>query len=167
MDVLNYLLIVVTSFLGLFIGIFVSNSAVEEIKNASKYLKYLNIAIVPLIILIATFEINKLYSLIFTGIVLIALIVARNKYNDAWTYAGMGALLYVSTISQQTLNVAVLIFIYGFSIATINASMHFKKQINGQIKFSENISLVKKILIKYPYYLIVATVFFVIFTYVL
>lgn len=157
----------VSSFLGLLIGIIISNMAIEEIAHASAYLKYLNIILAPLIVLLATFEINKLYSIIFTTVTLIALIVSRKKYNDTWIYASMGALLYVATTSQELLNVAALIFVYGISIATINASTYFKKKVNGQVKFSENVLLAKKILGKYSYYLLVGIIFFVVFSYVL
>jgi|GEM_PF-3364813 hypothetical protein len=167
MDLLIYLAVLIASFLGLFIGIFISNTAIEEIKQSSKYLKYLNIILAPIIIFIATFQIHKTYSAIFTAIVLLALIITRNKYNDAWIYAGMGALIYISTISQEIINVAIIIFIYGISIATINASKHFKHQINGQVKISENITLIKKILIKYSYYPIIGIIFFIVFSYVL
>lgn len=157
----------VTSFLGLLMGIITSNMAIEEITYASKYLKYLNLILVPLIVFIATFEIHKVYSIIFASITLIALILSREKYNDAWTYASVGALLYLATIGQEILTVATLIFVYGVSIATINASIHFKKKVSGQIRFTENISLVKKILGKYSYYLFVGIIFFVVFSYIL
>jgi hypothetical protein len=167
MNLLIYLSVLVASFLGLFVGMFISNVSVEEIKKASKYLKYFNIILAPIIILVATFEVHKIYSVIFAGIVLITLIIARNKYNDAWVYAGMGAIIYVSTMSSELLNVAVLIFVYSISIATINASKQFRHQINGQVKFSENLALAKRILSKYSYYLIIAIAFFVVFSYIL
>ena len=57
----------------------------------------------------------------------------------------MGASI-LSLYNQQanTHNRAVIIFFYGMSIATVNASRHFKKKINGKIKFSENITLTQK-----------------------
>jgi hypothetical protein len=79
----------------------------------------------------------------------------------------MGALLYVSTIGQKTLNVSVLIFIYGISIATIDASSYYKKKINGQVTHSEKIGLTKRVLRRYSYYLLVGILFYVIFSYVL
>jgi len=157
----------ITSFLGLLIGIIISNIAIEEITHASKYLKFLNIILVPIIVLLATFQINRLYSIIFASIILITLIISRKKYNDAWIYASMSALLYVATISQELLDVASLIFVYGISIATINASTHFKKKINRQARFKENVLLIKKIFCKYSYYLIIGIIFFVVFSYIL
>lgn len=167
MDVLTYIIMLFLSFCGLIIGIIISNIAVEEITSASKYLKYLNIILVPLIFLIASYSLYNAYSLIFMLIIFVALILLRNRYNDVWTYSCMGALLYISTISHETLNVTVMIFIYGMSIATISASMHYKKKINGSIKHSEKISLIKRILCKYSYYLLVGIIFFAAFNYVL
>jgi hypothetical protein len=167
MEFLIYLLVLIASFLGLLIGIIISNMTIEEITHAAKYLKHLNVLLVPLIMFLATFKISIIYSIIFSSIMFIALIIFRKKYDDAWTYAGMGAILYVAMNSKEMLNIIVLIFIYGISIATINASTHFKKKVNGQIKLSENISLVKKILSKYSYFLFVGIIFFVIFSYIL
>ena len=167
MDLLIYVIIMFASFLGLIIGVILSNIAIEEISHASVYLKYLNIIIVPTIILVATFKINIIYSIIFTSVAGILIVLVREKYNDAWTYSCMGALLYISTLSDETLNIAMLICIYGMSIATINANNHFKKKINEQIKFSENVSLIKKMLGKYSLFLIVGMMFYVTFSYIL
>jgi len=166
MDTLIYTSIMFASFLGLIIGIIISNMAFEEISHVSKYLTYLNIAIVPTIILITTYTINIIYSLIFTSVAIILLILFREKYNNAWTYSCMGALLYISTLNNETLNTAVLIFIYGVSIATINAS-NLKQRTDGKIKFSENVLLTKKLLSKYSYYLLVGMAFFIVFSYIL
>jgi hypothetical protein len=155
------------SFLGVLIGVIVSNIAVEEISHASVYLKYLNTILVPTIVGIATYNISKLNSIIFAGITLIVLTIFRKRYNDAWTYSCMGAILYVSTLSNETLKVAVLVFVYGMSVATISASIHFKKKINERINFSENLSLIKKILGRYSYYLLVGMMFYVTFSYIL
>jgi hypothetical protein len=164
---LIYMLVLLVSFLGLIIGVIVSNMAIEEIDNAKKYLMNFNTLIVPTIVLIATYDINNVFSLIFSSILLILLFIIRGKYNDTWMYSCMGAIFYVSTIGKQMLTVAILIFIYGMSISTINASEHFKKKINGKVRFSENVSLLKKLLVKYGYYLLISIVFYVMFTYVL
>jgi hypothetical protein len=95
------------------------------------------------------------------------LVLFRNKYNNAGTYASLGALLYVSTSSNTTLNISILIFLYGISITTINASAHFADEANKQITISENISLIKKIMIKYSYYLLIGMIFYVTFSYIL
>jgi len=167
MNILIYAIAMIVSFLGLLVGIILSDIAIEEINRVSIYLKYLNIILVPIIIGVATYDINKLYSIIFSGITLGILFILRNKYNDAWAYSCIGALLYVSTLSNTTLEISILIFIYGISIATINASSHFDKKINEQNTISENISLAKKILIKYSYYLLVGVVFYFTFSYLL
>jgi len=167
MEILTYALTLLISFLGILIGIIVSNMAIEEMRNTSTYLKYLNIIIIPLTIFVASYNINKLYTILFACIILIMLILFREKYSNVWVYPCMGAILYVSTKSQETLNVATLIFIYGISVATIDTSIHFKKKINGQITISNNIPLIKNIFSKYWYYLLVGIVFYVIFSIVL
>jgi hypothetical protein len=167
MEVLTYTLTMFASFLGLIIGVIISNMAIEEIEHVSKYLRYVNILFVPTIILIATYNINKIYSIIFAGIALIAIGLLIDKYNDAWIYSCMGALFYVSTLSDEALNVAILIFVYGICIATVNTSLHFKKRTTEQIKFSKNIPLIKNILKKYSYYLFIGIVFYATFSLIL
>jgi len=167
MDLLTYSLLLIASFLGLSIGIILSNMAVEEITRVSKYLKYLNIFLVPLIIFMAVYSISILYAIIFASIALLLLIIFRNRYPYSLTYACMGALMYISTLGKNSLDTAIIISVYGLSIATIEASRHFKNRLNGQIKSSENISLMKKILSKYFYYLLVGIIFYVVFSIVI
>jgi hypothetical protein len=141
--------------------------AIEEIEYAKKYLRYFNILIVPAAVLIATYNIHKVYSIIFSLIVLALLFILQERYSDAWTYSCMGAIFYISSLGKQMLTVAILIFMYGISIATIDSSEHFKKKINGKVKFRENVSLLKKVLTKYTYYLLIGILSYVIFTHIL
>jgi hypothetical protein len=165
MNLLTYVIILFVSFFGLLMGMILSSITFEEIRHASKYLKYINLILAPIIVLTATYKISKIYSLLLAIILLAMLLVLRNKYDDKWIYSGMGLMLYISVISQEVFNVAILIFIYGISISTINSSKHLK---NNQKTFSlQNITFMKNILIKYSYYLVIGILSFAIFTYVL
>lgn len=166
MEIINYMLILVLSFLGTFTGIILCNIAVEEIKSITKYLKYLNILLIVLIILIATYDINKIYSIILTIIAFTILVLIKNNYENRWIYSSMAALLFLSTLNKESLVITILIFIYGISVVTIDATKHFKNKINGQIKSSENTSLIKKTLYKYCPYLIIGIAFYIITTYI-
>jgi hypothetical protein len=163
METLIYILTLFITFLGLLIGIILSNIAIEEITRVSKYLKYLNITIIPLIVLMASYNINKIFSIIFTCLTLAMLIIFRDRYNESWTYSCMGAIFFVSTISKEVLHVAILIIVYGISAATIEASILFKKKTNEHVSFAENVQLVKKIFNKYAFYLLVGIIFFAVF----
>lgn len=167
MDLINYILILITSFLGLIIGILLSNMAVEEITTAEKYLKYLNIIIVPTIIIIAAYSINIIYTTIFAATILTLLIIYRDKYDYTWTYACMGALIYISTLGRNVLETTIIIFIYGISIATIEAAKQFRNPINNKIKNTENYTLIKKVLSKYSYYILTGIIFYTVFTYII
>ncbi len=167
MDIIHYLLLLIFSFSGIIIGILLSNMAVEEIKDATKYLKYLNIIILTLIILISTYSTNKLYSIIITTIILTTLIITINRQYNKWSYASLSALLYISTLNAQAIYITILIFIYGISIITIDANKYFKNKINGKIKSYENIELIKKSLLKYHYYLLVGIIVYTVFTYLI
>jgi len=167
MDIINYVLILIISFLGIPIGILLSNIAIEEINSAIKYLKYLNIILISLIILIAIYPFNKIYSIILASIFLIILLISKNKDNNRWTYSSTSALLYISIFKGETLIIATLIFIYGISIVTIDTTKHFKNKINRQIKLIDNIDLIKKTLSKYSYYLLIGSIFYIIFAYII
>ncbi|MGV8140860.1 MAG: hypothetical protein ACP5NW_00295 [Candidatus Woesearchaeota archaeon] len=164
-----YVLVLILSFLGIIIGLILSNMTVEEIDYAKKYLKYLNLIILPIIMFISTYNINKIYSIIFSIMALTLLVIFRKKSNDAWIYPSMSVALYLSSVGtrNQLLTSTILIFIYGMSISSIDASGHFKNKINGKIRFQENISLLKKLLANYGLYLIVGIISYVMFTYVL
>jgi len=167
MDIINYALILILSFLGTFIGIILSNIAIEEITHVKKYATYANILLVSLIILLSIYSINKIYAIILAIISLVVSILSKNKCDNKWTYAAMGALLYISTINKEILYVTILIIIYGASSVTIDATKHFKNKINGQIKSSENTKLITKTLSKYSWYLLVGIIFYITFTYIL
>jgi hypothetical protein len=162
-----YLAVLLVSFLGLMIGILVSNMVVEEIANASKYLRYINLIWPPLIVLISTYGLNKIYSILFTIILAIILLIFRKKNNDAWIYSCMSALLYISILSQETLNITIIIFIYGISISTINVAKYFKNKVTTHINRYDNIVLIKDTLKNYSYYLVIGVLFLGIFTYLL
>jgi hypothetical protein len=158
MIVTIFSLILITSFLGIFAGIILSNFAVEEIENTSKYLRILNIIIVPVIIFIATYTINITYSLIATSIIAIATIIIHNKIETKWIYSTTGIALYLSTFGSKTLETAILIFIYGISIVTIDASKFFKKKILGEITQKENIALIIKSVKRYSAYIFIGLI---------
>ena len=162
-----YLAVLFISFLGLIVGIELSSMAAEEIKHASKYLKYLNMLLPSMIILAATYRLNKLYSIIFAVIIMIVILLLRKRNNDAWIYSSMSALLYVSVMSEQTFNVAIIIFIYGISISTVNASKRWKNKNHAQITRSENKTFIIDTLKNYFYYLIIGILFFGVFSYIL
>ena len=165
MDLLSYSLFLIASFLGLLTGMILSNMAVEEITKASRYLKYLNIIIVPTVIIIAAYSINSMFAIISSAIILVLLIIFRDRYDYLWVYACMGALIYLSTLGKYPFETAIMIFIYGLSIATIESSRHFKEKINGKIRLSENKVLIKKLSSRYAYYLLIGMIFYVVFTY--
>ncbi|MGV8087032.1 MAG: hypothetical protein ACP5N1_05350 [Candidatus Woesearchaeota archaeon] len=150
-------------------GIVLSNIAIEEITSIAKYLKYINILAISSIILLSIYPFNKIYAILITLTTIIILSIIKEKNYAKWTYASLGALIYVSTLNESklySLYIAIIIFIYGMSIATIDANKHFKNKINGQIKRSENKLLIKKIFSKYALYPIIGMTFYIVFTYV-
>lgn len=169
MDIITYFLILILSFLGPFIGILLCNIAIEEIKSISKYLKYVNILAIASIIFLLIYPFNKIYAIVITLTTITILSIIKEKNDAKWTYASLGALMYASTLNENNLYIlyiAIIIFTYGVSIATIDANKHFKNKINGKIKFSENKLLIKKIFSKYALYLIIGMTFYIVFTYI-
>ena len=100
MEILAYTLTLLISFLGLAAGIIICNMTIEEIYHASKYLKYLNIILIPVILLVAVYNINKLYAIIFSCITLIILVIFREKYNNSWIYSCMVDMYNIAPIQE-------------------------------------------------------------------
>jgi hypothetical protein len=165
MNLLTYIIILLVSFLGLLVGVILSSITSEEIRHASKYLRYINLVLAPIILLTATYKLSKIYSLLLAIILFIVLIVLRDKYDDKWIYSGMGLMLCIAVISQELFNAAILIFIYSMSISTINSSKYMKN--NQKMLSPSNIKIMKNIFCKYSWYLVTGILFFVIFSYIL
>jgi hypothetical protein len=167
MELISFALLLIASFLGLLIGIILSNMAIEEIDHVSKYLKYVNIILVPAIILSAAYSVHAFYSIIFSVIALLIGIIFRNKNIDLWIYTCLGIAIFISTLGTGILNAAIFMTIYGASIATIEASKQFKNKINGRITSKDNKTLVKRLLSRYSFYLLVGMVSYVVFEYLI
>jgi hypothetical protein len=163
MYLLIYMLALLTSFSGLLLGILLSNIAFEEISIASKYLKWLNILLVASIIFVATHNIQLIYAIIFSLLTAVLIFIFRRRYSDVWIYSSIGALFYVALLSGELLNVSILTFVYGLSITTINAANIFKNKTNKQIKFSENLTFARKVILKYSFFLLTGIIFYLAF----
>jgi len=168
MDVVAYLLALFISFLGLFIGIILSNITLEELSYTTIYLKYLNILLLPLIIFVATYSIFLTYSIIISLIVFLVLIVYRERYNsnNKIIYCCLGALFYIAHTYDVLFLTSVLIFVYGIFVGTIISYEYFRNhkiKSPDKITLKDNTNIAKYSLMNYAYYVIVAMVFFVMF----
>ncbi|MGV8171314.1 MAG: hypothetical protein ACP5OA_01315 [Candidatus Woesearchaeota archaeon] len=169
MEILIYLLVLLTSFLGVIAGLLLSKIALEEIYAISKHLRYVNVIIVTTMVFMATTHIGIGYSTILAAITFFLLFLFRNKYEHTWIYSSCGAILYVSTLMGEILSVSILIFIYGLNVSSIEISNSISNKDfrNKQTKFVENPNILKHILLKYAYYLIVGISFYVLFSIVM
>jgi hypothetical protein len=168
MDILTYLLVLLSSFSGLIIGLILCNITLEELPNVAKYLKYFNMALLPLIIFFAAYQITLFYSVLTTVAALLLLLIFRKGYDDTFTYCGLGALFYLASIYDGLFLVSILIFIYGVSIGTITSQKHLiHAKASSKISCKENRDIAKMLLARYAHYIIVAIVFFAVFEWII
>jgi hypothetical protein len=163
MDFLTYTLMLVISYSGIFIGLFLSHIAIEELTDVSTYLIYLDILLLMAIIFAVIYPLNISYAIasaILSGLILISVKykLSKNNYDyeqiSSKTFILTSALFYASTITGEAVIVSTLIFIYGISIGT----SYFSKNIMNKQSHSKKIlciDFMNKVFIKHSAYLII------------
>ncbi len=127
------LFVLILSFLGLIIGIFLGKVTKEEIKPGRKYFNYLQLLILITIIISLLFLVK--FSLIFLLLLVIGfLFEIFVKYEKLYFYFGLYALFSYLTSKDYLVLASSLIFIYGLTYGTL--VYENKKLINKTILIS-------------------------------
>lgn len=112
------LFILILSFLGLIIGIFLGKVTEEEIRPGKKYFNYLQILILVAIIISLLFLAN--FNLIFLLLLILGFLFENFiKYDKLYLYFGLYGLIGYLTSENYLVLAAVLIFIYGLTYGTL------------------------------------------------
>ena len=152
---LEYLMVLVIAFLGVFAGAILALIAPEELKSGRKYWIFTKYLLV-LLMIIAIFYYSVLYSNIITAILLGGAIVLLKLAHKE--YLGFVFVIYFGSItSREFLFIAgSLVFIYGLLIGTLQSYDLLVK------KRKINLKLVGKALLnvlnKNKYYLVVGLI---------
>ncbi len=130
MEVINYFLISLVTYIGLLIGIIISTMAKEELKPGKKYFILLhNIVLAFILFFVLEFFDVNIYLTIYLPLILI---IGLFYFNDLYKksnifYIGLGIIFYLSSKNiNNLLIISTLIFFYGFLISSLQ--MDFKKK---------------------------------------
>lgn len=176
MEFLIYLITTIFVFLGIILGYFLSKLAFEELSYITKFVFYANIFVITGFVFTLFFPLSLIYASIISSVLLILLIIFRNKYHTTTIYAASGAIFYASSIDvlnktdKLFIVVSALIFLYGVFCSTIFCYDYFnKKKINlknhdKKLK-NKNINwqLISGLIKNYFYFIAVALIFYLIF----
>jgi hypothetical protein len=167
MEILTFILLLLASFSGTLFAVLLCNICIEEINDVSAYIT----SIIPFLISAIMFLLIMPKSIIFASIsaaiMLILLWFFRGQYNPRILYASSAFLLYLSTLVQKSIEVGIILFIYGMLLATFEASNILIYRESRKIKKSENSRLLKTIFSKYPYFILAGIAFYALFEYIL
>lgn len=128
MELINYLLNLVITFFGLFIGLILAYIAPEELKPGEKYHLLLQNFIFSAII--AFYAAHALSSIVF-GVIIYVFLMALLSYrriSSRATYLFSGVILAFSRRFEQLMIIeSILIFFYGFPTGTLFVKKLIKK----------------------------------------
>ncbi len=162
MNALIYTISLLISFLGIFIGVALSNIASEELNSIAPYTSYLKSIIIGLILF---FSIHN-YSVILASIITVITIIILTfvKHSDKWIYASCGALFYLSSKFNQLYTVSILIMLYGIILGT-EGSIKFVK--NKKLHMKDDIKSIQLLFENFVLYLAVAVLFYIAFEFII
>ena len=154
MQLLNYSLISLISFLGLLVGMLLAFTAKEELEPGKKYFQLLQkLTLLLIVIFLLNFFNINLYLRIIIYLLFIFLITVNIKSQMIYPVLGVVFFLSLKDINLFTTN-SILIFLYGFP----TGSLFTKKIINKRKLF-----VFKKIILNYFWFVVIAIILKLIF----
>ena len=149
MQLLNYSLISLISFLGLLVGILLAFSAKEELKPGKKYFMWMQ-KIILLLILI--FLLNFFNMALYLKVIIYTLFIFLMAINikSQIIYLVLGIIFFISSKNPELFIInSVLIFLYGFP----SGSLFAKKIIKKKKSF-----IFKRAVLEYFWFILIAVV---------
>ena len=154
MQLLNYSLISLISFLGLLVGMLLAFTAKEELEPGKKYFQLLQkLTLLLIVIFLLNFFNINIYLRIIIYILFIFLMTLNIKSQIIYPVLGVVFFLSLRDINLFTTN-SILIFLYGFP----TGSLFTKKIINKRKLF-----VFKKIILNYFWFVVIAIILKLIF----
>lgn len=143
MNFLNYSIISIISYSGLFLGFLLAIIAKEEIKQGERYFILLKKTILALIFIFLLILKTKdhLTTTLILAFVILYMIKTKKEFNELpYIYIILGLVLYTSSKNLELLMIeSSLIFILGFPVGTLLTKKDKKRTLKEIIK---NIGLV-------------------------
>ncbi len=152
MNQLSYLLSLIISFCGLFVGIALAYIAPEEIRPGEKYFIAIQNLVLTTTILVFVYYITPNLLLTVLISILTFLFLFYRKLSTKAIYLFLGILFFFSSKNQSIfLLESTLIFFYGFPTGTLFAKRLIKKP---------KLEVVKKLFLSYCLFLLVCLVLY-------
>ncbi len=122
MELINYTLTSIVSFLGLILGIILAYIAKEELKQGKKYFIFLQKVILTLIFFFIFYylKLNIFFIIILSLIFFILIYLYNEKIKTYYIYPFLAILFYFSSKNVELFKIqAFLIFLYGFPTGSL------------------------------------------------
>jgi len=135
MNLLNYSLTAVISYLGLFVGFILALMAKEEMKDGRKYFLFLQkvILLLVFVFLLVFIDLNYILVLLMLAFIVVYLLKRKNKL--VYIYILLGVIFH---LSSKMLNLFViessLIFLYGIPTGSLLMKKDKKETLIGILK---------------------------------
>ena len=132
---LNYIVLLIIVFLGLFIGLLISYMTKEELKPGNKYFEILRHALFIAIIVIFFVKYPSIPLILITAVLII--ILSFSKHRETLYYYALAWIFFISWQYDYVIYkgatygfilLAPLIFLYGFPIGSIYLYNHIKEK---------------------------------------
>lgn len=153
MEMLNYSLTALVSFLGVFAGAALAFIAPEELSAGRKYFAWMERAILLmlLIFLLNHYNVAVAFRIIIYALLIAALLV--KEINNRCVYPILAVIFFLSAASEALLlKQASLIFLYGLPVGSLFVNAKNKK-----------LATAKKLIVNYGAFVAVALLLFLIF----
>ncbi|MBU0665734.1 MAG: hypothetical protein ABIC91_02130 [Nanoarchaeota archaeon] len=151
---IDYLLISVFVFLGLFVGLFIGWLSKEELKAGEKYFLLLQKAIFVACVFLLFYNYNWVLLGCLLSVFFIVLFLKVKKDFVMLSYIAFSFILFFASFNKQYLPIlSTLVFLYGFPAGSLTY-LHSKNK-----RFS---NIVMMIIRKYGLFLILSILFFIV-----
>ncbi len=150
----NYLLILLVTFLGPFAGLSIGWMAREELKDSRKYFKWMRFILIFALVVIFFIYFPQIPISLLIFIIFLIIFINKKYQKDSLIYGIFGIMYYLSLIKTELfLITSSTIFLYGLPSGSLFFEKHSKEK--------NRIKLLKKTFLNYGVYLIVALILFV------
>lgn len=157
MNFINYLLVSLVAFLGIFVGFFLALYTKEELKQGKKYFILLQKILLTLIFgfLLFFFQI-QLNIILFISIIFLVFLLVTDSNQQLPIYIALGIIFSITSCNHDIfLTVSSLIFLYGIPTGTLLTQKMLREK---------KITIIKNLLRTTMWFLVIAIILYDIVT---
>ncbi|MBN1792728.1 hypothetical protein JW826_03520 [Candidatus Woesearchaeota archaeon] len=129
---MQYLLVSIAAFLGVFCGFTIACMAEEELKLGRKYFNWLRHGL--FVVILAIFFYHNQSVIFFMFVPAIIIVMSFSKEREALYYYALAPIMFLSYLYNGFLSIATLVFLYGFPVGTLHREAHLKEHWKKSVK---------------------------------